>query len=188
MSGNRFGRFYDSLAPRERVSAINAAAVRGDEAERQRLVSSAPLVRFDVVEYHGVSVGLREVTDGYVIVMLETLATFWRGEAGQNEAWDDDEAERWHQLTEYAAYRLRVLREAWRQFCAELQVAPDAGVACRSGLLTHLDSMPNSEETAAQIRVLCPAIFSDAESQPLTVEDVLESYWLLFAHQERQWM
>ena len=187
MNANRIGRIYDGLTPRERVAAINAAAIRDDEAERQRLLNSAPLVRFNVVEHHGVSVGLREVTDGYVIAMLETLATFWRGEAGQNEAWDDDEAERWHQLTEYAAYRLRVLREAWRQFSAELQVDPDAGVACRSELLTHLDAMPTSEETAAEIRAICPTIFTDAESQPLAVEEVLESYWVLFAHQERKW-
>ena len=187
MNSNRLSRLYDGLAPRQRVAAIHSAAVRGDEADRQRLIAASPMVRFDVPAYHGTSIALKNVANRYAILYIETLVLFWRAEAGHPEAWGDDEAERWAQLAKYSAYRLRVQREAWQQFCTELQIDPAAIVDCLTPLINGPDSAPSSEDSPEAIRELCPTLFTDSEEQPPTVESELEYLWVFFADEEKQW-
>lgn len=44
-------RHYPALTPRERVAAIQSAWQRGDEADAQRLISTAPVKAFDMPEH-----------------------------------------------------------------------------------------------------------------------------------------
>ena len=187
MNCDRLAKHYDRLTARERLSAINAAAIRGDDADWQRLMSASPLATFAVAEHHGVSAGLLDATYHFVIGQLELTATYWRAQVGQAEALDDAEGAKWAQLARYTRFQYKVCREAWSRFCSELAVDPNAVCERLSRMIGQPGGIPESSDSAEEILKKCPAVFADAESQPVTVADELEWYRVLFSRQEQQW-
>lgn len=187
MNTNKIGKTYGLLSARERMPLIEAATLREDEAERERLVSTAPRVQWVLPDYHGVSVALMGVTHLHVIYLLEHLTQYWKAEAYCAEAMNDAESNIASQVCEYASYRYGVHSVAWLQFCDEMHVDPDAGCECLSAMAIKPDGMSVSEETAESIKTSCPLLFTEPGSQPLTVESVLELYRALFVQRESMW-
>ena len=124
-------KLYDRLTPRERLPLIVAASARGDEADRARLVASAPTHLFRVPDYYGLAEGLRSLALLHVAHMLDLAARYrhasglvaqegdCKGRAGQAERARRLDAER------MLAYLLVVNAEGWTRFCSEMQLDGD---------------------------------------------------------------
>jgi len=131
MKVDGLARLYDRLTPRERLPLIVAAAARGDEADRARLLAAAPTHLFRLPDYYGLAEGLRSLALLHVARMLDLAARYshasglfaqeedCRGKAGK--------AERARRLgaTRMLAHLLLVNAEGWRRFCSELRLDGD---------------------------------------------------------------
>ena len=131
MNTDCLAKLYDQLTPRERLPLIVAATARGDEADRARLVASAPTNTFRVPDYYGLAEGLRTLALYHLAGMLDLAARCWhasgmlaqeddfKGRAGQAER------ARWLDAERMLAYLLVVNADGWRRFCSELRVDGD---------------------------------------------------------------
>lgn len=180
MNTSGLAKLYGHLTARERLPLIMAAAVRGDEAERRRLVQSAPKIGFQVPDYFGLGSALAEAANLYLLTLLDLAAHFWqcwglwlapwgRAETGKDsgsaKAEDDEHREfRLYCMVRYHAYRFVVHVDAWEQFCSELKIDPDAG----------LDFMPGWDmitRTGAKARELA---FSREEATMFLLGEAVE--------------
>jgi hypothetical protein len=128
MNTNGLAKLYGHLTPRERLPLIMAAHARGDEAERDRLVRSAPCVGYSVPDHYGLAEGLQMQSFYHLVEMLNLAVHYWRcsglleeppfGTAKEKKARD---GRLWNILRLFA-YLLTVKAEGWRRFCAELQI------------------------------------------------------------------
>jgi hypothetical protein len=131
MTTDSLAKLYDRLTPRERLPLIVAATARGDEADRARLIGSAPTNTFRVPDYYGVAEGLRTLALLHVAEMLDLAARCWhasglvaqeegfKGRAGQAEQ------AQWLDAERMLAYLFVVNADGWRCFCSELRVDGD---------------------------------------------------------------
>jgi hypothetical protein len=150
MKADGLAKLYDRLTPRERLPLIVAATARGDEADRARLLASAPASLFRLPDYFGLAEGLRTLALFHVAEMLDLAARFghaagmlaqegdFRGRAGK--------AERARRLGEarMLAHLLVVNADGWTRFCCEMQLDGDL-------LLKHLlgyETLTRAEEVA----------------------------------------
>ena len=53
MTGNGLAKLYDRLSAKKRATALLSAVVRRDEVEQQRLLASAPMVRWRIAHHCG---------------------------------------------------------------------------------------------------------------------------------------
>src|SRR5437763_1971729 len=74
MNTNALAKHYGSLTPLERLPLLMAASVRGDEAEWQRLVMSAPKVTYRVPHQFGTGMALGEVSNLHFMEALHLSA------------------------------------------------------------------------------------------------------------------
>jgi hypothetical protein len=126
-------KLYDRLTPRERLHLLLAAAVRGDEAEAQRLMRSAPRLHLSLPDYHGLSDGLLLLTFFHALDPLERGLLYWHatGAAAEAEEFpvgkeDTDVAERLWAVPRLTANRLGVEAHGWTRFRAELHLDGEA--------------------------------------------------------------
>src|SRR5262245_50669880 len=77
MTTTKLAKLYDHLTPRERLPLLVAAGRRGDEAERERLVRSAPRVCYKLTDYHGLADAVQMVFMWHMIERLDLGARYW---------------------------------------------------------------------------------------------------------------
>jgi hypothetical protein len=124
-------RLYDRLTPRERLPLIVAASARGDEADRARLIGSAPTHLFRLPDYYGLAEGLRSLALLHVAAMLDLAARYWHASGLLAQEGDfrrrAGQAERVGRLgaARMLAYLLVVNADGWRRFCSEMRVDGD---------------------------------------------------------------
>jgi hypothetical protein len=78
MNPQRLERLYDHLTPRERLPLIMAAHMRGDAAERQRLVASARTRTFEVPDYYPLARALGQAAHWHMLTLLDLAGHFWQ--------------------------------------------------------------------------------------------------------------
>jgi hypothetical protein len=153
MNANAVTRQYGKLTPEETFRLILAAGVRGDEAERDRLVRSGGRITLSFPAHAPYGLAFEELALLTYIELLDAAAFYDLVAARATEALRDGiehsrrhkrrraSAERggaageggpeypaWHRLLqmEYAAgYILRAKADGWRLFCARWNDAPD---------------------------------------------------------------
>jgi hypothetical protein len=154
MQTHPLDRFYDRLTPRERLPMIMAAHVRGDAAERNRLVSSAPTRTLQVPDYYPLAKALGQASHWHMLTLLDLAGHFWqwwglwmtyarpqapeedvdkrhgrRARAGTRNRGSADaeliDEYRAHGITRYYASRFVAHVDGWKQFCAELHADPE---------------------------------------------------------------
>jgi len=131
MKADGLAKLYDRLTPRERLPLIVAATARGDEADRARLLASAPASLFRLPDYFGLAEGLRTLALFHVAEMLDLAARCWHasGMLAQEEDFKGRagkaERARWLDAERMLAYLLVVHADGWRRFCSELRVDDD---------------------------------------------------------------
>ena len=113
----RLDKHYDKLTSRERFALVLAAEVRGDKAERRRLMDSAREDGFRVPAYRGYLEVFCEVAAQYVIDQLSTSLSRW-----MLLPLIDDAAEPDPRLVDrhaLAPYEFTARRDAWQRLCTE---------------------------------------------------------------------
>ena len=203
MNSNGLAKHYEALTPRERVPLIMAASSRGDEVERERLVNSAPKSGLRVANYFGFSQAVQEACFAYLLDQLNLAACFWRAEGLLASVCDladhpkrrkkRDESEQAREdrmlfLVRWFGYRIVVNADAWRRFCAELNIETPRMVAVLSDQL-----MLNDVEECARIVAFsadeanaCPGHWKDENVRAPTVDDVLKT-WREFLDARMKW-
>ena len=196
MNLNGVARHYDQLTPLERLPLIIAATARGDEAERQRLVHSAPLRFFREGDYGELAEELQRCAFLHLLYQLDDIALCWRAAAVLEQCgwWAKTKREKretrelrdrvWNCLR-LITYRFTARAECWKRLCADLSIDADVllqklpGYECvkeNEGLCAKLAFTP--EEAKAFLR--------KAHGDPtIEVETAEESAKALREHFER---
>jgi hypothetical protein len=144
MNTTGLAKHYGHLTAPERLPLLMAAALRGDEEERLRLMGSAPKVGFQVPDYFGLGNALTEATTLYLLTLLDLAANFWQwwglwlapkgptdSDKGKRKATakaNQSREFRLYCMVRYHAYRFVAHVDAWKQFCSELTIDPEAGL------------------------------------------------------------
>lgn len=105
---------------------IMSASLRDDEAERMRLVQSAPRSTYTVADYSGLSHANEEVTAWQTMTLLAQAAEYF--EAMRVALLADSKADPENELLEWGlwnGYLFRTHLDGWRAFCADLHLDPD---------------------------------------------------------------
>ena len=209
MNTYRFDGLYDQLTPRERLPLIMAAHLRGDAAERNRLVSRARIRSLQVPDYYPLARAQAKAVFWHLLTLLDLAGHFWQwwglwmtdalpdaleedrrgrrggGRAKKRRSADGDLIERYRArgITRYYASRIVAHIEAWKQFCAELHMDPEAQLNFMIGwgLVTQTEKAArrlafDAEEAAQFLRLETDPVADDAglECGPVPVENVAE--------------
>jgi hypothetical protein len=147
MNTRGLARHYEGLTPWERLPLILAAFARGDEAERERLVASAPRVCYEFPDHFGLGTAFREVSEMHFMRLLHLAALYFRA-LGFADAWDDEPGERMLDAALLFGYLFRAQLGGWRAFCAELHIDPDVSWSCLPGFDTVKDAERSARHAA----------------------------------------
>src|SRR5688572_413032 len=121
MNTKALARHYDTLTPGERFPLIVAAASRGDNLERDRLVSSAPRAAYSMTDYWMLANRFEFLAHFMLFKLLDLAACYLETFALSGEA-DEDRAALEAALM--LGYLFRAHRDGWHLFCAEVGVDP----------------------------------------------------------------
>jgi hypothetical protein len=119
-------RHYDKLTPSERFPLIVAAASRGDSAERERLVQSAPKVTFDLPAHYGAATAFESLANFHMLTVLDLAARYLEACArmvDRKRKKGENEFERWNEILSLG-YEVAAHLAGWRSFCDGLKVDP----------------------------------------------------------------
>jgi len=135
MNANALAKQYEKLTSRERFSLLIAAAARGDELDRTRLLQSAPRLSYDLADHHGLMASFTWLSDFHFTCLLDLAACYFEafGALRPNRKKVDEAA--WDNLM-LQGYTFQTHLVGWRKFCAELKVDPEFFWEGRPGLKT----------------------------------------------------
>lgn len=170
MNTKGLARMYDTLGMWERLPLRLAAQARGDETEAHRLLG--PVRAMYLREPMWTELALRVMALIYLTEQLDAAAGFLfaRWMAGGEEA--DD----WAFTAAAYAYFFTANAAAWRRFCADLGVDPEALARSntRGGMLSLCEPyLPGEAPSAEQMRQMMSGR-TDAE---LVTADCLYDSW-----------
>lgn len=133
MNTNALAKLYDRLTPLERLPLIMAATNRGDTAEADRLVRSAPRIDVRMPDYFILGEGLLHLSHIHMIEHLDLVLKFWLGayivktsDGPGADKKEKAEGDRFWSEVRMTAYRICVEADAWRRLCGELKIDPEA--------------------------------------------------------------
>ncbi len=154
MNTTRLSKHYEALTPWERVPLIQAAALRGDPAERERLARSTPTHAYRLPDYWGLSEGLQRLAKLVLLLQFDLAAPYWQGLAllaEVDQVFPPEEAERqadrlWACLR-MLAFRWVRLTDAWQTLGVDLNLDGAA-------LLRHLPGAATMQRFEAEARAV----------------------------------
>lgn len=127
MNINQVRKHYDTLAPNERIAAIVAAAMRGDEQEAQALRESAPQKIYKVGDHYFMSWAFDHLAAVHMCQCLNLGACLLMGYfllVGDSEP-DQEKEERIYGNLETLARTLKATQAAWERFCRDQGQDPE---------------------------------------------------------------
>lgn len=169
---------YDKLTARERLTLLLAAMERGDERERRALMDAAPTALYRLPDYQNLYDVLQLLALSYLVNQLNRA---WSMSTLAHVGKKENEANRGARM---GAYAFCVQADAWRAFCGELGIAPNAMIA---GFEDALFSLVFAEKIAREFAYTFDeaqaearrAFGADADA-PITVERALQDLRGLF--------
>jgi hypothetical protein len=172
MNTKTLARHYDKLTPHERLPLIQAAHERGDRAEAERLAHSAPLIAWDLPDYHGLAEAFRllclahlaEQLAGTVRLLLALHPAARQQLAAGREAEGRPEDAR--ELLGRVVRQMTASADGWERFCAGMHLDPEA-------LLRHCPDyrlVKGAEEAARSLAQQTPP--AAGEDSPDAAEEV----------------
>ena len=190
-------RQYRHLAPEERFPLIAAAAARDDEAERLRLVDSSPRGAWTLPDYHGTAKAMCDLAKLFLMGQLGRVVDFLHAhrwialsERVGEKSGDTDEGETHRTSILLATYGYVMSDSAWRRFCEEKAVDPEA-------LLAHLPGYPTlmqcdwmlrkAAPTAEEMTELLRLETGDADAVAVTADQVLTEWRRAYREQVAKW-
>jgi hypothetical protein len=177
MNANGLARLYDRLTVWERVPLLIAAEARGDQAEYQRLFNASALRTWRFSEHLLAEQALNVSAMIYVGEQLNAAASYFF-DLWQMQDPDDPRPEDWLIAAEACAYFFVANAEAWRRFCSELNIAPEALVAAnhRGWFLRYCEeNIPANAPTAEVMQARFQEIGWDSP-QLVTPDNLLASW------------
>jgi hypothetical protein len=195
MNSKTLARAYDKLTPQERLSLLVAAFARGDEAECDRILRAAPMIRMRVSADFGVTHAFFWVAMLSHAEQLASAVGFWQAhsmaadELLQVESSEGDD--RLAFVMDMHAWRFRMERQAWRRFCDESSIDPDAYMngmpgQCQIELVESiLLEGPSDDELAERIRN--ERRLPDSANL-ISAESILAGHHELYADVSDRWM
>jgi hypothetical protein len=114
MKATGLTRHYPTLIAAERLALLVAASARGDEAEADRLLSTAPRVTYRVPHTFGRLFALHEVMTHHRMAHLDLAAYFLWTEAMSDT--DDPTADRFLDVARMFGYLLNAHVGGWARF------------------------------------------------------------------------
>jgi hypothetical protein len=177
MNANGLARLYDRLTVWERIPLLIAAEARGDQAEYQRLFNASALRTWRFSEHLLAEQALNVSAMIYVGEQLNAAASYFF-DLWQMQDPDDPRPEDWLIAAEACAYFFVANAEAWRRFCSELDIAPDALVAAnhRGWFLRYCEeNIPANAPTAEVMQARFQEIGWDSP-QLVTPDNLLASW------------
>ncbi|QDU21279.1 hypothetical protein [Urbifossiella limnaea] len=137
MTADRLARRYAVLRPDERLALMLAASGRGDDAEHERLVATAPRVPVVVPDTFPRYMAFREVLDRHRAERFELTARFFQTKRLE-EDYDEGPGGRMGNVARAFGYLLLAARDGWTTFseramlpCGGLEVALVGGDVLR---------------------------------------------------------
>jgi hypothetical protein len=198
MNTKTLARHYGPLTPRERFPLIVAAQSRGDEVEMQRLIDAAPRIGLSAANHTGTAAAVLALAKLHLIQQLDVAVAVWCLDrtVAVNDLLPKPERRSEFQLLldlRLAAYQYLIEADAWRQFCrqfcAELNLDPEAllffaPVGCTLRITEELARLwtvsPEKAAEGARLRY-------GPDARPPTVEKVLADYRAGLEFWERRW-
>lgn len=169
MNTKQLAKNYATLTPWERLPLIVAADERGDGAERERLLRSAPRLTFRVDHQYGLGEGFHELAKLTALQLLDLAARHWRiaavleGRAAFGDEEDETDRRLWS-ISRFEAFEFVLILDGWNQLCAELRINGDA----------FLNDLPGIETVRMAEKVLRKLAFSAEEAADFLTELVAE--------------
>ena len=112
------------MTPEERLPLIHAASARGDEVEIDRLIRSAPRVRYSASHHFPLADAFDTVSLLHLIDLLATATDYLQA----YRLADTDDFDRAHEMLECSlmlGFQFKVKLAGWRLFCNEHSFDPD---------------------------------------------------------------
>ena len=180
MNVNGLACLYDRITLWQRISLLTAADSREDGPKYRRLFEASPLRTWRFPEHLLAEQALHVLALIYVGEQLVAATGYcfalWRMEHAT-----DPRPEAWLCAAEARAYFFTANANAWRRFCGQLAIVPDALTAANH----HGRMLRYCEETlpaGAPTRVAMEARFRETGrdvSQLVTADDLLASWQVL---------
>ena len=123
MNTDKLLKMYDLLAPAERVPLILASRQRGDVAEENRLVRSAPVRHLRQPDFFEYESRLTELALRYLAQQLKLIYLF-NQLASPSEVPHDGEP--LPNAASVVAYQFITNAEGWSEFCRCINIDPDS--------------------------------------------------------------
>lgn len=170
-------KHYGKLTPRERLALIVAASARGDETERRALIDSAPRLTYRLPDYSEMYDVLQLLALSYLVNQLNrawNMSTL--GHLGESNNAP-------YRGARIAAYVFCVQADAWRAFCGEIGIDPNAMTA---GFEDALFSLEFAEKIAREFAYTFDEAQAEmekdfgADANVITVERALSDLRALF--------
>jgi hypothetical protein len=182
MNANGLARLYDRLSIWERIPLLLAADARDDASEYRRLSETAPVRTWQFPEHLLAEQALHVLALIYVGEQLDAAARFlfalW-----QLGGDDDPDAEEWLLAANACAYFFAANADAWRRFCAGLDIEAGALTAANhpAWFLPYCEEhMPAYAPTAEALQARFQA--SGWNTSPLVTADSLLASWQNLLH------
>ena len=161
MNTNGLARMYDRLTVWKRVPLSIAVQARGDDTEARRLSDASPLCSLRFSEPVLPELALNMLALIYIGEQLEAAASYffalWRLDDEQDPQPENTNA------------------EAWRRFCAELNINSDDLTAGKHFPRYCVENMPANAPTAAEQQERLEARYG--QRRPLVTVDSLLASW-----------
>src|SRR5262245_15601287 len=135
MNTQGLARQYDKLTPRERFALLVAAAARGDEFERSRLILSGPQKNYRVSDHFGLVMSFSWLSDYHFTELLDLAGCYFEAFAELRGSRKKDDEEAWDNVM-LLGYLFQTSLRGWHKFCADLNVDPEYLWQGRPGLRT----------------------------------------------------
>lgn len=177
MNANGLARLYDRLSNWERIPLLIAADARGDDPEYRRLFAASAMRTWHFPEHLMDELALNLLALIYVGEQLDAAATYFFALLGMEKT-EYPRAQNLQLVAEGCAYFFVANAEAWRRFCAELDISADTLTAANhKGWFLRLceEKMPADAPTAEALE----ARFRESgwEVSCLTTVETLLASW-----------
>lgn len=190
MSMNGLAKQYGKLSARERFVLMEAAELRDDQSELQRLEAAAQRRVYEIADYTPFTDSWRSLEMAFLADMMYECASFWQA---FYLATRHDDGDHMPDLLFALAYRAITLFGGWARFCEGVQIEPPGNIQEYGGWSFITDTIETARAfafTEEQMRGWLAEQHNIAVDRIATIsnaESKAAQYADAYAHLLRQW-
>ena len=187
MNLNSVTKLYVHLKPEERVPLIIAAQARGDAAELERLIESAPRLSCSVADFSDLEQHFLFLSLVARIELLDLAARMQDALAAGESLFDmqgdefdeqlDADAEQWHRVAKAIGFLFKVRLAGWRLFCEQLLIDADGYWSGLSGTEVLTRAEQRAAITTFDLEGMTDFIRGKVEASKLPTAESVAAAW-----------